>query len=213
MAMTIYFNGEKQQSLKGQDRPETFEEFRFVPNEIHIFTDEKAKVTWLNTTRYSIYYQRGLSVLSALRRDTPALKLKESELEKQFKREEATGRKRILSFLSKRNVKPVDPSEFTRVMSNYYPNGRARPLSTFLYDGAKYTGSWRYLRHGIEIPKFSWIGFNDKTTSLRVFGETTILCQLTWWHGNRAWFGGYPYQEYDLSGTWWDNRASSNLSF
>lgn len=212
MAVITYVDGDKKAhvpdgSISGR------EEFHIERGAIHVFTNEDAKAKWLSSSGYGVYYRRGLAVLAQIRREMPSLKQSEESLAHVIKAEESAGRKAVERLLAKHKVAPENSTQFAKLMGKYVPENDGSALSIYLYDGPAYTGSWRWLRHGLQIAKLSWIGFDDMTSSLRVFGGHAVLCQHTWWGGNRAWFGGSSYCEQDLAGRWWDNRASSVFSF
>jgi hypothetical protein len=187
------------------------EVFCLEPGVACVFTDDDRKCDWLNTTGFSILYQRALPLIAEERRKEGAPGGREEE--RTAREDERTLRARIRSLLSAGGVSESDTVAVRTLLATYDRTRGANPLCTALYDRPKFQGDWRFLRHGIRLPDFAWIDFHDQVVSLRVFGETFILCRDPWYRGSRAWFGAYPYREYDLSGTGIAGASASALSF
>lgn len=176
------------------------------------FTDVDKKVTWLNKSGYSTVYQRGLVLIEGARKKKSVTD--EKLAREKFAKDELTGRQLVTTMLDELKIKPGDATALRRAIADYDPARGPKPLSTFLYDKRNFEGDWRYLRHGIQIPKLSWLKFNDKASSAYVNGETVILFRHSWFRGSRAWIFGYPFrQENDLSTKGMHNAASSLISF
>lgn len=81
--------------------------------------------------------------------------------------------------------------------------------SAILYQHINFGGSWRPVTG--PIPHLSLIGFNDTTSSVRMFG-TGFLAQHGFWRGRRFYMLGIPWIEFaDLREFDFNDRASSVL--
>ena len=118
-----------------------------------------------------------------------------------------------MRIMRKYKVNIADGEEVRDFLQTYNPDIQKHPLGTFVYNGRRYTDQWRYIHLGWDIPDYSWIGFKDKTKSVRVFGELAILFQHPWYRGHSTWLIGYPYTQRDFNQTWFDNRTSSSINF
>lgn len=187
------------------------EVFCLEPGVVCVFTDEDRKCDWLNSTGFSILYQRALPLIAEGRARERSAGL--GDIQTAIRAEELAGRAKIRSLLSASGVSESDTVAVRTLVASYNRARGPNPLSTALYDKPRFQGGLRYLRHGIQVPELAWIDFNDQAVSLRVFGETFVLCRDPWYRGGRAWFSGYPYREYDLTGTGLEGASASALSF
>lgn len=211
MPTKIYIDG---MAASGSNAvPDDAEGFCFEAGTMQIFTDEKKKAEWLNSTGYSVYYQRGLARVRDLKKRKAHLMTEEAKFSAALKAEEEQGRKLIEDLIRKHNVDPSDSKAFARFMPAYEPQSEPRQLSAYLYNGV-YTGSWRWVPNGAYIPYMGGLyGFDNKTTSVYAFGATLAMYNKAWFDGGSAWIGGHPFREQDFTGLWFNNRATSLVCF
>jgi len=210
MSHQIFFNGSKKVNFDFDNIPDSADVFLEEKKTSLVFTKEKPMTKWLNSQGFSMYYKQGLIAINKGKKKL--LPKAENQLEKTIKGEEKKNRNKIKVFMRKNNVDVENPKSVRDFFENYDPTIGPHPLSIILYDGGRFTGSWRYLIRGMNIPVLGWIGFNDKTSSIRSFAQTTILCRNTWYGGTKYWLFAYPYKEQDFTNLWYNNRASSIIS-
>ena len=121
-------------------------------------------------------------------------------------------RRSIGSRLRAEKVKTDDIRAVDRAMARYNPVLGPIIHSAILYSLEDYTGARLPIPGGAAYPVLGWFSFNDRTSSVRVFGSLT-LHQHNWFRGTAKFFLGVPFQGFPrMSDFGFDNRASSAVS-
>lgn len=83
--------------------------------------------------------------------------------------------------------------------------------SATLYDHGECGGSWRVLFTGVPYPNLSWIGFNDRASSVRLTAGIGMLTQHRWFRGRRVFVSGIATTCIPLAPLNFHNIASSAI--
>lgn len=78
-----------------------------------------------------------------------------------------------------------------------------------LYEHVGLKGNWLPLGLYFSVPDFRWLGWNDKASSVAVYGAG-CLWQDVWFQGPRLLFWGAPWA-FNLTDYGWNDRASSAI--
>jgi hypothetical protein len=76
-----------------------------------------------------------------------------------------------------------------------------------LFENAGARGAWLPISDLVYFPDLRWIGWNDRASSVAVFGSGCLF-QDVWFGGPRLYFWGAPWA-FNLAEFGWNDRASS----
>jgi hypothetical protein len=180
-----------------------------LADSVFAFSKPELFDNWLDKNGLARDYAKGRSLLDrSTKRLNAAAEKRVSAVQEAAAASHAA---EIARVLAEKKIEVHDTNAVIQFFSSFDPLMGPPSHSAFLYEHIDRKGAWRYLPALWSWPKFSWINFDNKCSSVLVILGWLVLWENTWYGGRGIGMFGYPGASFNIHAHpfYFNDRASS----